>query len=68
MTAQQLGGIDLSAIRDTLIDAAEAAARETLPRFRTALAVDNKLAGGFDPGIKANIYGGLDGDGGCNRD
>jgi histidinol phosphatase-like enzyme (inositol monophosphatase family) len=49
MTAQPQDGIDFSAIRSTLIEAAEAAARETLPRFRTALAVDNKFAAGFDP-------------------
>ncbi|MDR3473084.1 MAG: histidinol-phosphatase [Devosia sp.] len=49
MTKQQLGGIDADAIRDTLLAAAAAAARETLPRFRTRLAVDNKYAVGFDP-------------------
>ena len=49
MTEQGLGGIDAKAIRETLLAAAAAAARETLPRFRTRLAVDNKEAGGFDP-------------------
>ena len=49
MIAQPEDGIDFAAIRATLIEAADAAARETLPRFRTALAVDNKLTGGFDP-------------------
>jgi len=49
MTEQGLGGIDAAAIRDTLLAAAAAAARETLPRFRTRLAVDNKEAQGFDP-------------------
>jgi histidinol phosphatase-like enzyme (inositol monophosphatase family) len=41
--------IDLAAIRDTLLAAATAAARESLPRFRTALSVDNKWTDGFDP-------------------
>ena len=49
MTEQQLGGIESAAIRDTLLAAALAAAGETLPRFRTTLAVDNKYAVGFDP-------------------
>ena len=49
MTKQQLGGLEPDAIRDTLLAAAEAAARETLPRFRTRLAVDNKYVVGFDP-------------------
>ncbi|MGN6100754.1 MAG: histidinol-phosphatase [Devosia sp.] len=49
MTKQQLGGLDPAAIRAVLLEAAEAAAAETLPRFRTRLAVDNKLAAGFDP-------------------
>jgi histidinol phosphatase-like enzyme (inositol monophosphatase family) len=49
MTKQQLGGIDADAIRDTLLAAADAAALETLPRFRTRLAVDNKYVVGFDP-------------------
>lgn len=49
MTFQQSGGIDLEAVRITLLEAAAAAAAETLPRFRTALAVDNKFEVGFDP-------------------
>lgn len=49
MTKQQLGGLEPGAIRDALLEAAAAAARETLPRFRTRLAVDNKHAAGFDP-------------------
>ena len=49
MTDQELGGIAPAAIRDTLLAAAAAAARETLPRFRTRLAVDNKYVVGFDP-------------------
>jgi histidinol phosphatase-like enzyme (inositol monophosphatase family) len=49
MTAEQFGGLDPEVIRSTLIAAAVAAARETLPRFRTRLLVDNKYAVGFDP-------------------
>jgi histidinol phosphatase-like enzyme (inositol monophosphatase family) len=49
MTDQALGGLDAAAIRSTLLEAAAAAARETLPRFRTRLAVDNKYVVGFDP-------------------
>ena len=47
--AALLDGIAPEAIRTTLIDAAAIAARETLPRFRTELAVDNKWDVGFDP-------------------
>jgi histidinol phosphatase-like enzyme (inositol monophosphatase family) len=49
ITGEKFGGLDPESIRATLLAAAEAAANETLPRFRTRLAVDNKLAGGFDP-------------------
>ncbi len=49
MSKEQLGGLDPQAIADTLLAAANAAANETLPRFRTALAVDNKYVVGFDP-------------------
>jgi histidinol phosphatase-like enzyme (inositol monophosphatase family) len=49
MSQQRLGGIAPETIRATLLEAAAAAARETLPRFRTGLAVDNKYAQGFDP-------------------
>ena len=49
MTAEEFGGLDPEAIRSTLLAAATAAAAETLPRFRTRIAVDNKLEGGFDP-------------------
>jgi histidinol phosphatase-like enzyme (inositol monophosphatase family) len=45
----QLFGLDADLVRNTLLDAATVAAEHTLPRFRTALAVDNKLASGFDP-------------------
>jgi histidinol phosphatase-like enzyme (inositol monophosphatase family) len=34
--------------------AAEAAARETLPRFRTAMGIDNKETDGFDPVTEAD--------------
>ena len=49
MTKQQLGGLEPDDIRNTLLAAADAAALETLPRFRTRLAVDNKYVVGFDP-------------------
>jgi histidinol phosphatase-like enzyme (inositol monophosphatase family) len=45
----ELGGIAPASIRETLLAAAAIAARETLPRFRTPLAVDNKWQVGFDP-------------------
>ena len=44
-----LTGQTISAIRDVLTKAAEAASRETLAHFRSNLSVDNKLAVGFDP-------------------
>ncbi|MCB9994435.1 MAG: histidinol-phosphatase [Hyphomicrobiaceae bacterium] len=46
--------LDLSRVEATLRAAAAAAARETLPRFRTPLAVDNKYAVGFDPVTEAD--------------
>jgi len=49
MNEQPADAIDLAVIRETLLAAANAAARETLPRFRTALSVDNKWTDGFDP-------------------
>ena len=49
MTIRHSGDIDLDAIRATLLEAALAAAGQTLPRFRTALSVDNKFEAGFDP-------------------
>lgn len=39
---------------DFLHELADAAARETLPRFRSATSVDNKLATGFDPVTEAD--------------
>lgn len=44
-----LGGLSAADVRSTLLDAAAEAAKHTLPRFRTALAVDNKWQSGFDP-------------------
>lgn len=49
MTNSSLGGLDTELVSRTLLDAAEIAAEHTLPRFRSGLAVDNKLAEGFDP-------------------
>jgi histidinol phosphatase-like enzyme (inositol monophosphatase family) len=46
--------IDLDLVALTLLDAAEAAADQTLPLFRTHLAIDNKLAVGFDPVTEAD--------------
>ncbi|WP_417309402.1 histidinol-phosphatase [Devosia sp.] len=47
--ASHLGGLDPDAVRAALLDAADLAASHTLPRFRSGLAVDNKLSDGFDP-------------------
>jgi len=49
-----LAGLSQAQILATLLAAADAAARETLPRFRTTLSVDNKLADGFDPVTEAD--------------
>jgi len=46
--------LDFARIEQTLLRAAEAAAAHTLPLFRTALAIDNKLEGGFDPVTEAD--------------
>ncbi len=46
--------IDFSRIESTLRAAGEAAARLTLPLFRTPLGVENKLEGGFDPVTEAD--------------
>jgi len=46
--------IDLDLVALTLLDAAEAASDQTLPLFRTPLAIDNKLAVGFDPVTEAD--------------
>jgi len=52
--AAPLGDLAADLVRQTLLDAAEIAASRTLPRFRSALAVDNKLAVGFDPVTEAD--------------
>ncbi|MFN4208995.1 MAG: histidinol-phosphatase [Devosia sp.] len=46
--------IDLAKVEATLLLAAEAAARHTLPLFRSGLGVDNKLSEGFDPVTEAD--------------
>src|SRR5690606_18269025 len=46
--------IDFALVEATLRAAGEAAARLTLPLFRTSLAIDNKLASGFDPVTEAD--------------
>lgn len=46
--------IDFALIQKTLLAAADAAAAKTLPLFRTSLAIDNKLAHGFDPVTEAD--------------
>ncbi|MDB5622788.1 MAG: hisN [Devosia sp.] len=46
--------IDFARVEATLLRAAQAAAACTLPLFRTPLAVDNKLATGFDPVTEAD--------------
>lgn len=50
----ELGGLSAGTIRELLVAAAEIAAHETLPLFRTTLSVDNKQAGGFDPVTEAD--------------
>lgn len=54
MNDTPLGGLDAALVRQTLLDAADIAASMTLPRFRSALAVDNKEARGFDPVTEAD--------------
>ena len=49
MTDAALAGLDLEAVRATLLAAADAAAERTLAGFRTPLAVENKWETGFDP-------------------
>lgn len=52
--SETLAGLDPALVRQTLLDAADAAATHTMPRFRAALAVDNKLDAGFDPVTEAD--------------
>jgi len=53
-TAAELTSADFDLIRRTLLEAADAAALETMPRFRTKLAVENKFVVGFDPVTEAD--------------
>ncbi|VAW15101.1 Histidinol-phosphatase [alternative form] [hydrothermal vent metagenome] len=46
--------IDETAFERTLLDATMAAAKVTLPAFRSGLSVDNKLEQGFDPVTQAD--------------
>ncbi|WP_354059129.1 histidinol-phosphatase [Devosia sp. 2618] len=46
--------LDLAKVESTLLAAADAAAKHTLPLFRTPLPVDNKLSEGFDPVTEAD--------------
>ena len=61
MNTAQLAGLDASAVRRLLLDAADTAAAITLPRFRSGLAVDNKKAEGSCGGDK-------DAEGSCGGD
>ena len=54
LAGTDLAGLTADLVRRTLLDAAEIAAAVTLPRFRSALAVDNKEAQGFDPVTEAD--------------
>jgi histidinol-phosphatase len=53
-TDAELGGLSRGTVRELLVAAAEIAAHETLPLFRTAMSVDNKQARGFDPVTEAD--------------
>jgi len=46
--------IEETAFESTLVDAINAAAKVTLPAFRSGLSVDNKLEQGFDPVTQAD--------------
>jgi len=54
MKNPSLGGLDADLVRQTLLDAADAAAGKTLAGFRTNLAVENKWQTGFDPVTEAD--------------
>jgi histidinol phosphatase-like enzyme (inositol monophosphatase family) len=54
MTDSPLAGLEADVVRQTFLDAVDIAAAHTLPRFRTGIAVDNKLQGGFDPVTEAD--------------
>jgi len=47
-------GIDKTAFERTLLEATKAAAKVTLPAFRSGLSVENKLDEGFDPVTQAD--------------
>jgi len=49
-----MSDLDFDRIETVLLAASAAAAERTLPLFRTGLAVDNKLASGFDPVTEAD--------------
>lgn len=51
---RNLGGLPEKLVRDTLLEAAALAATYTLPRFRAAIAVENKDEGHFDPVTEAD--------------
>jgi histidinol phosphatase-like enzyme (inositol monophosphatase family) len=51
---QDLPGLEIGRVRETLLRAADAAAVLTLRGFRTPLAVENKWAAGFDPVTEAD--------------
>lgn len=51
---QELTGIGVQIILDTLERAASAANRVTMPLFRSPLSVENKLSSGFDPVTEAD--------------
>jgi histidinol phosphatase-like enzyme (inositol monophosphatase family) len=54
MTTDPLGGLDAAEVRNALLDAADAAAAHTLPRFRTMLGVESKETTHFDPVTEAD--------------
>lgn len=54
MNDPRLGGLEVNAVRQMLLDAADVAAAMTLPRFRADIAVDNKWTEGFDPVTEAD--------------
>lgn len=53
-TGKNCHGLDIDRLRNTLLEAADAAARITLPAFRSPLLVDNKEQENFDPVTEAD--------------
>jgi histidinol phosphatase-like enzyme (inositol monophosphatase family) len=49
-----VAGLGARRVEAAMLEAADAAAAETLPRFRTRMVVDNKLGYGFDPVTEAD--------------